>query len=131
MLSLLLALEVHPNLASAAAIELSILSNFVLNDLWTFRDLRAQRTRLSRLGRFHLVSLFGGLLQLATFVAMNALWAVVLLDLSEPRNSSWVQRWVLESPPVGNWAYLSQICGIGVATLWNYLCNFYWTWGKR
>ena len=44
--------------ASTVAIEVSILSNFVLNDLWTFRD-RRSGSAWSRLVRFNLLMLAG------------------------------------------------------------------------
>ena len=39
-----------------------------------------------------------------------------------------MEHLIMEPPDVGNGIYLSQIAGIGVATVWNYLANFYWTW---
>jgi putative flippase GtrA len=27
--------------------------------------------------------------------------------------------------------YVSKVLGIGAATFWDYLLNFYWTWAKR
>lgn len=47
------------HLAILAAIEASVLSNFILNDAWTFRD-RRDLNIVSRLGLFHLIS-FGAL----------------------------------------------------------------------
>ncbi|MCA1810428.1 MAG: glycosyltransferase [Halobacteriales archaeon] len=55
-------------LATAIAIQASILSNFVLNDLFTFRD-RRDAPWLARLGMFQLVSVAGAVVNLAvTFV---------------------------------------------------------------
>lgn len=46
----------------AFAIELSILFNFVLNDIWTFKDLRKGKI-ITRLWKFHVSSLAGGIVQ--------------------------------------------------------------------
>jgi dolichol-phosphate mannosyltransferase len=129
-LYLFLAAEIQSNIASALAIEISIISNFLLNYSWTFGDRnRDGRSFLSRSARFHLVSLGGGILQLATFIALNAVWTSLYLPDSAITGSGLVERWITNPPDVGRWAYVSQLAGIAIATLWNYLCNFYWTWG--
>src|SRR5687767_11146527 len=74
-LALLRRLGVHTNIASAIAIELSILSNFLINHLWTFGDRRGGGPSLGQhLTRFHLVSLVGGGIQFVLFVMLNVLW---------------------------------------------------------
>lgn len=50
--------------ASALAIEISILSNFVLNDLWTFRDRRSGHAAV-RLAKFNALMLAGLAVNLA------------------------------------------------------------------
>ena len=55
-------------IAGAAAIEISILSNFVLNDLWTFRDRRSGNAA-TRLVKFNLLMLAGLVLNLAVLYA--------------------------------------------------------------
>jgi dolichol-phosphate mannosyltransferase len=55
-------------IAGAAAIEISILSNFVLNDLWTFKDRRSGNAA-SRLVKFNLLMLAGLALNLAVLYA--------------------------------------------------------------
>ena len=128
----------HVNLSAALAIELSIISNFSVNEIWTFKDRKDVRQRmLTRLGRFHLVSIVGGIVQLAVFVIANYVFFILLktdASLSHHVATSWFDRWivapVLNPPNVGNWIYLSQITGIGVATTWNFMANFYWTWKK-
>ncbi len=58
---LLIALQaagVYLLLASASAIEASIISNFFLNDLWTFRDRRSGRMAV-RLAKFNVLMLAG------------------------------------------------------------------------
>jgi len=49
-------------LSAAIAIEVSIINNFILNDLWTFRD-RRKGNIIFRIGKFHLSSLAGVLTQ--------------------------------------------------------------------
>lgn len=65
----LYAAGVQRHLALLCAIEASIVSNFVLNDLFTFRD-RANRIWIARLGLFHLVSLSSAVLQFVTATAL-------------------------------------------------------------
>jgi len=50
--------------AGAIAIEISILSNFILNDLWTFRDRRAGHAAV-RLAKFNALMLAGLVVNLA------------------------------------------------------------------
>jgi len=54
--------------AGAVAIEISILSNFVLNDLWTFRDRRSGNAAV-RLVKFNALMLAGLVLNLAVLYA--------------------------------------------------------------
>jgi putative flippase GtrA len=132
---------VHTNMASAIAIELSILSNFLINHLWTFGDRRGHGPSLGQhLMRFHLVSLGGGAIQFVLFVMLNVLWLRLFGTPAEiaayaPGASTLTERWFyhpfVEPPEVGNWVYVSQLAGIGAATIWNYLLNFYWTWAKK
>jgi putative flippase GtrA len=139
-LALLRLMQVHTNLASALAIEVSILSNFAINHLWTFGDRRGAEVSLLRHGaRFHLVSLGGGIIQFIIFVAMNVAWLLLFggrqaIDAYAAGTSGFFERWVMhpvrEAPDVGKLVYLSQLFGIGGAMAWNYLLNFYWTWAE-
>lgn len=137
VLAALTAVGVRSSLASAWAIEVSILSNFAVNELWTFRDQREGGTLVGRAARFQLVSLVGALVQWVVFLAGN----VALLRWFEGPGAvaayfagdgtvfeRFVQRPVLDPPDVGHGVYLAQLVGIGVATGWNFLANFYWTW---
>jgi dolichol-phosphate mannosyltransferase len=102
-------LGVEPNVASAAAIGLSMTTNFALNDLWTFRDRRdAVPSRRHRALRFYAVSLVGAGVQWSVFVGLRAL--------------------VTRFQAAGVWLLLAQCCGIGAATCWNFLVNLGWTW---
>ena len=106
---------VRDEISSAAAIELSIVWNFMLNNAWTFKDRneQAQSHFLQRMGRYNLVSLVGLVIQLGTFVSIKSL-LLEQLDLAT----------------IGHWKYLAQTFGIALATVWNFLSNFYWTWAQ-
>ncbi|ACY13062.1 GtrA family protein [Haliangium ochraceum DSM 14365] len=134
-LALLRALSVQINLASAIAIELSLLSNFAVNYLWTFRDVSGGWLRQAL--RFHLVCLGGAVFQFSSFVIMNVVW-MLLLWSGDARTEyfagadtmfeRWLWRPLMSPPEVGAWVFLSQLIGIGCGMVWNYLLNFYWTW---
>ena len=91
-------------LSAAISIETSIITNFTLNDYLTFPDRRVKGARffLTRLAKFNLVSLAG------LGLNMTVLW--------------------LLTEVVGVYYMLSNLCGIAVATLWNYVANSWWTW---
>lgn len=137
MLALFDGLGMQQSLASACAIQVSILSNFAVNDLWTFRDQRGEGTAAQRLLRFQGVSLVGALIQWSVFVAGNVglLWwlqGAAGVELYFAGEGSALARYVLkpiaDPPAVGAGIYLAQLVGIGVATGWNFLANVYWTW---
>lgn len=132
------AFGMRSSIASAWAIELSIISNFIVNERWTFADQRAGGGALGRAVRFQLVSFVGAAVQWVVFVIANVLWLRLLfgagaLDDYLAGTSGFIEGWILrpiQSPPeVGHWIYVSQLAGIAVATGWNYLANFHWTWG--
>lgn len=140
VLALLTALGMRSSLASAWAIEVSILSNFAVNELWTFRDQREGSSLAGRAARFQLVSLVGALVQWVVFLAGNValLWwldgrAALDAYFAGPGDlfDRFVRRPVLDPPEVGAGVYLAQLAGIAVATGWNFLANFYWTWRDR
>ena len=128
----------RPTAASALAIEVSILSNFAFNELWTFGDRTDDAgSRAGRCVRFQLVSLVGAAVQWTVFVYCNVAWLALSGGLDawiaagQGTFDTWVVRPVLEPPATGIGAYVAQLVGIGVATGWNFLANFYWTWGER
>jgi putative flippase GtrA len=135
-------LGLHVNLASALAIEISVNSNFIINEIWTFSDRRigAAGGIWKRCLKFHLISLGGAAIQWSVFVAANVCWTIVFQsdsagEVAPMGDGSWVDTYVwkpiADPPQVGNFKYLSQLLGIGAATLWNYFANFYWTWGVK
>lgn len=91
-------------LSSAISIETSIISNFTFNDFFTFADRRAGSTRsfLQRLGKFNVVSLVGLGINMGMLLLLTHVFGVHYL--------------------------LSNLVGIAVALLWNYLVNVGWTW---
>jgi len=93
---------VHVFLASPVAIELSLISNFLINNYWTFGDrVMVGRKRIRGL-KFNLVSLISLALSFATFVALSRLFPDV--------PSVWLQA-----------------CAIVPTAFLNYFLNSYWT----
>ena len=88
--------------ASPLAVELSIIHNFVWNDRWTFRNRARSRPQLARFARFNLVSLIG--LLITTSIT------VLLVEIT------------------GLQYLLSNLCGVALATLYNFSANVHWTW---
>jgi dolichol-phosphate mannosyltransferase len=68
----LLSWGMQPAYASAVSVEASILSNFALNDLWTFRDRRSGKAAM-RLLLFHLSRLAGAASNVAAVALLTAL----------------------------------------------------------
>ncbi len=108
--------HVRDMISSMIAIEVSVISNFFLNNAWTFSDKNAD-ARVGfvwRLARYNLVSLVAVGIQLGTFYLLtNA--AMRVFNLDRP----------------GIWKYPSQLVGIGIAMAWNFLTNFFWTWQPK
>ncbi len=92
--------------ASVVAIEISILTNFFLNDFWTFKGDRrhALSGRWQRLLSYQGVSIGGALIN---FLILNALALFLGIDYR-----------------------IANIIGILVAFIWNYLVNRNVTWKK-
>lgn len=103
--SALLELGVNRYIASPIAIEVSIVSNFLLNNYWTFRG-RSRRDRVRIRGlKFNAVSLVALGVSFGTFVLLSRLFP--------------------GGPP-----QLHQLIGIVPATLVNYFLNSYWTFPR-
>lgn len=100
--TLLLMAGLNKYLASPIAIEISIISNFLLNNFWTFRSRKTKdRTRIRGL-KFNVVSFLALGVSYGTFVALSMFFPAI--------------------PP-----QLHQLVGIIPATLLNYFLNSYWT----
>jgi dolichol-phosphate mannosyltransferase len=80
------------------------MSNFLLNNFFTFADRRVKRTstQVVQFFKFNVISLGGYGLQAA---------------------SLWVFHTVLGINDI-----IALAIGIIIATLWNYLLNMWWTW---
>ena len=86
-------------LASAIAVEVAVVNNFTLNNLWTF----GQRSfKFGRLVQFNLVSLGGMAITTGVLVGLVNLYAIHYL--------------------------IANLIAIGLATTWNYVLNSLWTW---
>lgn len=90
--------------SAAIAIELSIVNNFVLNDVWTFRSIEFLKfeRKFSRFGSFQAVSM-GGL-------AINMAVLYLLADIA------------------GVYYLVANLAGILIAFAWNYAINRHYTW---
>ena len=98
-------LSVRLEIASAIAIEASILSNFFLNNLWTFKKRNTHVPFWSRLFRYHLVTGLAGI--------VNYLILLLLV-----KTLGWHDM-------------LSNLIGIAIGTIINYSLNSLWTWRVR
>lgn len=92
--------------ASLIAIELSILSNFTINLLWTWRDRSGEGSLWTKMIRYHIGA---G----ATAFLGNYLILIALTEL------------------FGVHYLISNLIGIGVGTLANYVINDLWTFRKK
>lgn len=92
--------------AYVLGILVSIFTNFLLNDLWTWRDRdKTDGHFLGRLLRFYLVCSAASLIQFGTAMALSV----------------WLRLHYL----------VSQLCGIALATAVNFLINNVWTFRNR
>ena len=99
---LLLDLGLHKFLASPIAIEISIVSNFLMNNYWTFAERNISGSKRLRGLKYNAVALATLALNYATFVGLSILYPQAL--------------------PV-----LLQACGIAPAAALNYFMNSRWT----
>ncbi|MBI4295980.1 MAG: glycosyltransferase [Chloroflexi bacterium] len=99
----------HRLTANAIGIECSIISNFTLNDYFTFADRRSLEANpfFKRMLKFNLISLGGLVINLGIFWLLTRNLGVDVQNLIDV-------------------FYL--LIGIASATLWNYLVNQSWTW---
>jgi dolichol-phosphate mannosyltransferase len=89
-------------LAAAFATEGAILSNFALNNLWTFRGARKVVPWARKALRYNLFALGGLVISLGVLAALTYLLGLHYL--------------------------IANLFAIGAATLWNYAANYRWTW---
>jgi len=97
--------QLDVSIASPIAIEVSILTNFALNNAWTFRRRKSPVPFSSRIVRYHLVTGLAGL--------VNYLTLLLLVKLAGMNDM------------------LANLIGIGLGTIINYSLNSLWTWKRR
>jgi dolichol-phosphate mannosyltransferase len=108
------------NVSYAVSVEISIITNFLLNDLWTFSDRRRGLSWPTRFLRFHLVSFVGFGINWGVFAVLN--WLLVEKGMALFGNVS-LLGWS------GNVDDLVAAClGIIAAMMWNFFANLAWTW---
>ena len=107
LVALVEVLHVLPVPAAVVATECAIVSNFLLNDRWTFADRRgsASRSWLRRLASYNLLTLGGLVLSVGVLALLHGV--------------------------AGAHYLLANVVGIGAGTLWNYGSNHQWTWARR
>ena len=94
--------EISEVVAPLIAIESSLISNFILNNFWTFGE-RATQSRIRvKFIKFHLVSGLSALINYSVFLILFLVFG--LYDIS------------------------ANLIGIGLAAIVNYLINSNWTW---
>jgi dolichol-phosphate mannosyltransferase len=106
-------LRIFPDLAQGTGIELSIISNFVWNDTFTFKNVggsapQKSHGRLSRFLKYNLLSLGTAALNLGIFSVLY-----YKLGMNE-----------------GFWYASSSLIAILVAFVFNYLGSSRWAWKK-
>jgi dolichol-phosphate mannosyltransferase len=98
-------LSVRLEIASPIAIEVSILTNFTLNNLWTFKKRETHVPFWSRFFRYHLVTGLAGVVN----------YLVLLLLVNS----------------FGLHDMISNLIGILIGTFITYTLNSLWTWNVR
>lgn len=95
-------------IAVIPGIEVSIITNFILNDRFTFVDRRDNKNNsfIKRLLKFNLVCLTGAAINYGIYSLITALWGVDSLAVRQVAN----------------------FIGIIVAFIWNYVFSLVWTW---
>ncbi len=112
---------VAQDIAYGVSVEISVFTNFLANDLWTFRDRRKATSLPMRLWRFHLVSLVGFAINWGVFAGLNLLLART--------GGTMIGQLVILGRDLGNVDDLLAACiGIGAAMFWNFFGNLLWTW---
>jgi dolichol-phosphate mannosyltransferase len=96
---------IHYTISSPLAVELAVLSNFGLNDCWTFRDAADSSSFPVRLLRFHMTAAGGFVINYAFLIGLTELAGLFYL--------------------------LSNLIGILAGFVWNYTVNVKWTWRAR
>ena len=94
--------EISEVVAPLIAIESALISNFILNNFWTFGKRITQSRIRVKFVKFHLVSGFSALINYSAFLTLFLVF--------------------------GFYDILANLIGIGLAAIVNYLINSNWTW---
>ena len=89
-------------IAAPIAIEVSILTNFSLNYVWTFKRRKSDSHWFTKLTKYHIVAGIAGVANYVNFLGL--IYILALHDI------------------------ISNLFGIAVGTLINYSLNSLWTW---
>jgi dolichol-phosphate mannosyltransferase len=105
------------SLSYLVGILVSILTNFLLNDFWTWRDRRGAggAAFAGRLARYYAVSALAASLQYMTSLGATALVAVLVHGSAGAVVAVW-------------WKWLAVLAGVAVGTLVNFVMNHVWTY---
>jgi len=107
LLWLLWSIGLYYLIASLIAIETSIVSNFILNDMWTFRDRRVPGLwmTLRRLAKYNVVSWGTGMINWLVLLILSVFFGI--------------------DPLIAN------LVGIFVAFIGNFILSTLWAWGMK
>jgi putative flippase GtrA len=94
----------------------AVISNFILNRNWTFRDSRSKRLRV-QLAQYVLVNVIGLIIRTPIFIGFSVLFDGLLAGRLLPFSIDPV--WLAHN--------LALAGAIGVVLLWNYFVNRRWT----
>jgi len=106
LLWLLLFYGIHLVISSILSIEAGILSSFVLNEVWTFKDRgeRGVKAFIHRMGKYNLASVVGLLINFFILIFLSRVFLINPLK--------------------------ANIVGIAAAFIWNFLAHNLWTWNN-
>jgi len=104
LLWLLLFYGIHLIISSILSIEAGILSSFILNEVWTFKDRgeRGVKAFIHRMGKYNLASMVGLLINFFILIFLSRVFLINPLK--------------------------ANIVGIAAAFIWNFLAHNLWTW---
>jgi len=96
--------KIYYLISAVFSIEVSIISNFLLNDIWTFKDRRSYGAKkwIERLIKFNLISSPAFPMQISVMGLLKEFFGMYYL--------------------------LAALIGIFVVFVWNFFANSFWTW---
>ena len=94
----------YKELSSPLAVEISIITNFLLNNYWTFVKRNVEHSVPSRFWKYNVISLIGLAITTTVFLTFTYVFNVHYL--------------------------LAQFIGIAFATTWNFLASMKWAWKR-